>query len=92
MRLILIGPPGVGKGTQSALLVARQGLIPLSSGDIFRTLNVFMRVETPWSEAEQHVNVVGHVPILMQGARASRFRGHTMQVTIETPEAGEHDS
>ena len=36
MRLILIGPPGVGKGTQSALLVARQGLIPLSSGDIFR--------------------------------------------------------
>ncbi|RYG26277.1 adenylate kinase [bacterium] len=36
MRLILIGPPGVGKGTQSALLVARQGMIPLSSGDIFR--------------------------------------------------------
>lgn len=36
MRLILIGPPGVGKGTQSALLVARRGLIPLSSGDIFR--------------------------------------------------------
>ena len=36
MRLILIGPPGVGKGTQSALLVARKGLIPLSSGDIFR--------------------------------------------------------
>ncbi len=36
MRLILIGPPGVGKGTQSALLVARLGLIPLSSGDIFR--------------------------------------------------------
>jgi adenylate kinase len=36
MRLILIGPPGVGKGTQSALLVSRLGLIPLSSGDIFR--------------------------------------------------------
>ncbi|KAI0866559.1 hypothetical protein F4860DRAFT_144918 [Xylaria cubensis] len=60
--------------------------------DIFRTLNVFLRVETPWSEAEQHVNVIGHVPILMQGARASRFRGHSMQVTIETPEASEHDS
>ncbi|KAH8168009.1 hypothetical protein CIB48_g280 [Xylaria polymorpha] len=59
--------------------------------DIFRTLNVFLRVETPWSEAEQHVNVVGHVPILMQGARASRFKGHTMQVTIETPDAGEHE-
>lgn len=36
MRLILIGPPGVGKGTQSALLVARLGIVPLSSGDIFR--------------------------------------------------------
>lgn len=36
MRLILIGPPGVGKGTQSALLTARLGLVALSSGEIFR--------------------------------------------------------
>jgi adenylate kinase len=36
MRLILIGPPGVGKGTQSALLTSRLGLRPISSGDIFR--------------------------------------------------------
>lgn len=36
LRLILIGPPGVGKGTQSALLVARLGLRALSSGEIFR--------------------------------------------------------
>lgn len=36
MRLILIGPPGVGKGTQSALLVSRLGMVALSSGDIFR--------------------------------------------------------
>src|SRR5476651_2612975 len=36
MRLILIGPPGVGKGTQSALLSARVGLKAMSSGDIFR--------------------------------------------------------
>lgn len=36
MRLILIGPPGVGKGTQSALLVSRLGLKALSSGEIFR--------------------------------------------------------
>ncbi len=35
-RLILIGPPGVGKGTQSALLEQRLGIKPLSSGDIFR--------------------------------------------------------
>ena len=36
MRLILIGPPGVGKGTQSALLTSRLGLRALSSGEIFR--------------------------------------------------------
>src|ERR1700678_4210662 len=36
LRLILIGPPGVGKGTQSALLASRLGLKTMSSGDIFR--------------------------------------------------------
>jgi adenylate kinase len=36
MRLILIGPPGVGKGTQAALLESRLGLKSLSSGVIFR--------------------------------------------------------
>jgi adenylate kinase len=36
MRLILIGPPGVGKGTQAALLESRLGIKPLSSGVIFR--------------------------------------------------------
>ena len=36
MRLILIGPPGVGKGTQSALLSSRLSVFPLSSGEIFR--------------------------------------------------------
>ncbi|CAN5529288.1 adenylate kinase [soil metagenome] len=36
MRLILIGPPGVGKGTMSDLLQRRLGLQVLSSGAIFR--------------------------------------------------------
>lgn len=36
-RLILVGPPGVGKGTQASLLQTRLGLIPLSSGTIFRS-------------------------------------------------------
>lgn len=36
MRLILIGPPGVGKGTQAALLQERLGALPISSGVIFR--------------------------------------------------------
>lgn len=36
LRIILIGPPGVGKGTQAALLEERLGAKPLSSGVIFR--------------------------------------------------------
>jgi len=36
LRLILIGPPGVGKGTQGSLLTERLGLNAISSGDIFR--------------------------------------------------------
>jgi adenylate kinase len=37
LRMILIGPPGVGKGTQAALLEQHLGAIPLSSGMIFRS-------------------------------------------------------
>jgi adenylate kinase len=35
-RLILLGAPGVGKGTQAELLVLRLGACHLSTGDVFR--------------------------------------------------------
>src|SRR5215471_9834803 len=35
-RLVLLGPPGVGKGTQAELLVKRLGGCHLSTGDVFR--------------------------------------------------------
>jgi adenylate kinase len=35
-NLILFGPPGAGKGTQSAFLVKHYSLVHLSTGDIFR--------------------------------------------------------
>lgn len=37
LRIVLIGPPGVGKGTQAALLEERTGAKTLSSGVIFRS-------------------------------------------------------
>ena len=36
MRLLLIGAPGAGKGTQAGLLAARFGLAHISSGDLLR--------------------------------------------------------
>jgi len=36
IRLLIVGPPGAGKGTQAARIVERYGVPQISTGDIFR--------------------------------------------------------
>ncbi len=54
MRLVLLGPPGAGKGTQATRIAARFGVPHVATGDIFRT-NV--RESTPLGvEAKQYMD------------------------------------
>ena len=56
MRLIMLGPPGAGKGTQAALLSARRGIPAISTGDIFRA-NI--KNETPLGRQVKEITASG---------------------------------
>lgn len=54
MRIVLIGPPGCGKGTQAVLIQEEYGVPHLSSGNILREA---MREKSPLGlEAEKYIN------------------------------------
>jgi adenylate kinase len=60
MRLILMGPPGAGKGTQATVISERLGVPAVSTGDIFRA-NV--AESTPLGlEAKRYMDAGDYVP------------------------------
>lgn len=60
MRLVLMGPPGAGKGTQAVVIAERLGIPHISTGDIFRA-NVGQG--TPLGiEAKRYMDAGEYVP------------------------------
>jgi adenylate kinase len=59
-RMLIIGPPGSGKGTQAERISERLGIVAISTGDIFRS-NV--KGETPLGvEAKKYLDNGDYVP------------------------------
>ena len=58
MRLILLGPPGAGKGTQAQHLVAKYGIVQLSTGDILRAA---IKAGTPVGRQAQEIIAGGNL-------------------------------
>jgi len=60
MRLILLGPPGAGKGTQAKAVSAKLGIPAISTGDIFRA-NVSNGTALG-KEAQRYMDAGDYVP------------------------------
>jgi adenylate kinase len=58
MRLILLGPPGSGKGTQAQRLVQRYGIVQLSTGEMLRAA---VAAQTPIGLEAKHIMEAGHL-------------------------------
>ncbi|EME45425.1 hypothetical protein DOTSEDRAFT_79419 [Dothistroma septosporum NZE10] len=77
--------------TRSLVLFRISRQIYLEARKIFRDLNIFVRVDTPWPEAQNHVAIEGHVPIIVTGKRAVDFKEHSLNVAIDAPSHGSVD-
>ncbi|GAA3690937.1 adenylate kinase [Microlunatus aurantiacus] len=59
MRLLIMGPPGAGKGTQAKLIAEHYGIPAISTGDIFRAMKT---ADTPLAQQVRDImNSGGYV-------------------------------
>lgn len=58
MNIILMGPPGAGKGTQASRLVSNFGLTQISTGDLFRKA---LREQTKYGVIAKYFIQFGHL-------------------------------
>ena len=84
-RVVLMGPPGAGKGTQAVVVAARLGIPHVSTGDIFRA-NV--TEGTPLGiEAKRYMDAGEYVPDSVTNAmvrdRIAHLKEELVQVISE---------
>ena len=76
MKLVFIGPPGAGKGTQAGIWAAKLGVSHISTGEMFRMI---MRMDTPVGrEVKSYMDRHAFVP--------DELTVRTVQARLELPD------
>ena len=78
MYILLMGPPGAGKGTQAARLIEKYGIPQISTGDMFRAA---IKNETPLGvEAKKYIDAGQLVPDSVTVGSYTRPTSHSYPI------------